>query len=80
MAASWTGATPWVGARDVNGDNNMYWVGSGVHLPDSSSYWNHNEPKHGGVKDCVYIWKNNQKLYTYGCNTDWETKFICEKY
>ncbi len=76
------GRHPWVGARDANNDNNMYWIGSDVHLSGSSSLWGDNEPKHGpgGNKDCVYIWINDQKLYTYKCHHDWETRFICEKY
>ena len=73
---------PWVGARDANNDNNMYWVGSGVHLPDSSSLWEKTswtEPNHGGSKNCVYLWKDNQKLGTYECDS-YTSMFICEKY
>ncbi len=69
---------PWVGGEDKNLDDNMYWVGSGIHLPDSSSYWNVGGPNHGGIRDCVYISGNTGKLDTWQCNA--ADKFICEKY
>ena len=72
------GSEPWLGGRDVNNDDNVYWVGSGVYLPDSSSYWDNFEPDHSGVNNCVYMKKNTYKIYIYDCGV--EDKYVCEMY
>ena len=60
----------------MNSDNNIYWSGSGIKLLNSNSYWENNQPQNN--RDCVYIRKNTEKIYTRDC--DDVHKYVCERY
>ena len=74
----------WIGGKDVNGNHQFSWVGSGNLLATTgaTSYWDTDEPDLGGSdKDCVLIDEFIRRLRTEKCaSTSEEFSFICEKY
>ena len=44
----------WIGAKDVEGNNQHVWMGGQI-LPDNSNLWNQYFPLHGSL-DCVYLY------------------------
>ena len=61
----------WIGAKDVEGNNQHVWMGGQI-LPDNCSLWQQSYPLHG-PEDCVYLYE--AVLYDNPCT---QTKcFVC---